>query len=86
LALDYLLGKHFWNAAVGINGHYLLQTTDDTQDGVIVADKKSSFFSVGPAIQYAYGNIAFTLKYQIDVTAKNRPQGQSVWLNFNFAF
>lgn len=86
LALDYLLGKHFWNAAVGINGHCLLQTTDDTQDGAMVADKKSSFFSVGPAIQYAYGKIAFTLKYQIDVTAKNRPQGQSVWLNFNFAF
>jgi hypothetical protein len=87
-SMDYLLGKHFGNLNVGVNGHYLIQTTDDVQKSPPpnFNGNKGSVLSVGPAIQYNYQNMFFDLKYQIDTNVKNRPEGQTLWFKFMYAF
>jgi hypothetical protein len=87
-SMDYLLGKHIGNLNIGINGHYLLQTTDDSMksEPANFDGNRGSVLSVGPAIQYNYKNMFFTAKYQFDTNVKNRPEGQTFWFKFMFAF
>lgn len=47
---------------------------------------KGRVLSVGPAIQYNYKNMFFNAKYQFDTNVKNRPEGQTFWFKFMYAF
>lgn len=87
-SVDYLLGKHIGNLNIGINGHYLIQTTDDSMksEPANFDGNRGSVFSVGPAVQYTYKNMFFTAKYQVDTNVKNRPEGQTFWFKFMYAF
>jgi len=87
-SIDYLLGKHIGNLNIGINGHYLLQTTDDRMkyESANFDGNKGRVLSVGPAIQYNYKNMFFDAKYQFDTNVKNRPEGQTFWFKFMYAF
>ncbi len=91
---DYLIGQHIGKWAFGINGHYLYQTTKDKQYGSTAYDPftgaqtgvQGSFLSAGPAISYNIPHGCLTFKYQRDLYAENRPEGDKFWLKWVFAF
>ena len=87
-SVDYLLGKHIGNWKLGVNGHYLIQTTDDVIPNTPVNfdGNRGGVFSIGPAVQYNYKNMFFNVKYQTDTNVKNRPDGQTFWAKFMYAF
>ena len=87
---DYLVGYHMGNVAVGANGFFLYQTTNDTQFGHKAVDPltgiatgvRGESFSVGPAISYNIPHGCITFKYQRDLYAENRPEGDKFWLRW----
>jgi hypothetical protein len=87
-AADYLVAQHFGPWGVGVNGHYLYQTTDDKQSGHTVANgNRSKYLSAGPAVQYNFAKGGcVTAKYQFDVWEHNRPEGNKFWLKFVYPF
>jgi hypothetical protein len=84
--VDYTLGKKIDNMNIGIGGYYYKQITDDSLDGDTVHDKKGQVFAFGPQFRYGLKNMAFTVKYQWETLAKNRPQGEQFWFKFMYAF
>jgi len=84
--LDYLVGQKAWGVDFGVGGYYYQQTTDDTNRGFTVPDNKGMTVAVGPAIKYDYKNMSFTGKYYFEVDTKNKPQGNSLWFKFMYAF
>lgn len=86
LHFDYALGKKIDAFTLGLNGYYYQQLTNDEADGVTVNDSKGKVFSYGPAVKYDYKNMAFSLKYQIETAAENRPEGKNLWFKFVYAF
>ena len=87
--IDYLVGYHIdkqW--AVGLGGYYYYQTTQDEQNGVKVGSDgfEGRVFSIGPQAQYSYNKMSFTLKWQPEIEARNKPEGNKFWFNFVYAF
>jgi hypothetical protein len=83
--LDYALAKKIDNFSAGLTGYYYQQVTQDKADGAEV-DNKGRVFAFGPALKYDYKNMAFSLKYQFETAAENRPEGNNLWLKFVYAF
>lgn len=86
---DYAVGYHISKAlAVGLGGYYYNQTTGDEINGAKVGSGgfKGRVFSIGPAVQYGYRNMGFTLKWQPEFEARNKPEGNKFWFNFVYAF
>jgi hypothetical protein len=86
--VDYTVGYHIGKQwAVGIGGYYYVQTTDDKDNGVTTANgSKGQVYAIGPQAQYNYKNMSFTLKWQYEFEAKNKPEGDKFWFNFVYAF
>jgi hypothetical protein len=42
--------------------------------------------ALGPQATYSYKNMSFTLKWQKEFDAENRPEGDNIWFKFMFAF
>lgn len=87
--MDYTIGYHVnkqW--AFGIGGYYYYQTTEDEQNGAKVGPDgfEGRVFSIGPVVQYGYKNMSFTLKWQPEFEARNKPEGNKFWFNFVYAF
>ncbi|HNZ64547.1 MAG TPA: transporter [Smithella sp.] len=87
--VDYTVGYHInkeW--AVGVGGYYYNQMTDDELSGIKVgADGfEGRVFSIGPEVQYGYKNMSFTLKWQPEFEARNKPEGDKLWFNLVYAF
>jgi hypothetical protein len=86
---DYTAGYHVdKNLAMGLGGYYYYQTTDDEKNGDKVGTDgfKGRVMAIGPQAAYNYKNMAFTLKWQKEFEAKNRPQGNNFWGKFMYAF
>ena len=67
--------------AIGVNGYYYQQTTDDLQFGLRVGDgNRGRDFAVGPEVRYHLGHMALIAKYQRDTLVQNRPVGNNFWL------
>ncbi len=86
---DYAVGFHpnrDWVA--GASGYFYYQTTDDEQNGVKVGTDgyRGRVFSIGPTVAYQYKNTSFTLKWQKEFKAENRPEGDHFLLKFIYAF
>jgi len=86
---DYTLGYHInkqW--AAGIGGYYYCQMTNDELDGEKVGTDgfEGRVFAVGPVVQYGYKNMNFILKWQPEIEARNKPEGDKFWFNFVYAF
>lgn len=87
---DATIGYHInkqW--AVGINGYYYCQTTEDELNGKKNAAHtlgEGRVFAVGPAVNYAYKNMNFALKWQPEFEAENKPEGDKFWFNFVYHF
>lgn len=69
--------------AVGFNGYYYQQTTNDTQFGMIVGDgNRGRDFAIGPEIRAHVGHFILISKYTRDTLVQNRPVGNSFWFQF----
>jgi len=67
--------------AVGVNGFYYQQTTDDRQFGAQVGDgNRGRDLAAGPEIRCHWGRLALIAKYQRDTLVRYRPIGNSFWL------
>lgn len=84
--LDYTLASKISDFSLGLTGYYYQQVTNDKADGVEVNGSKGKVFAYGPGVKYDYKNMAFSLKYQIETSAENRPEGKNLWLKFVYAF
>ena len=66
---DYTVGYKISNWRVGLGGYYYKQVTNDEINGRHPAflefddGFKGQAFAIGPAVQYQYKNMCFTLKY-----------------------
>jgi hypothetical protein len=85
--MDYTLGYHTGPWSLGIGGYYYQQTTDDELNSRTFMDGfRGRAFAIGPQVKYDYQNMAFTLKYQAETNVENRPDGNSLWFKFLYAF
>jgi len=85
---DYTIGKKFRDISVGLGGYFYKQITNDKlKDDKVGSDGfKGQVFAFGPQLKYDYKNLMFTLKYQREIEAKNKPQGGKFWFKFVYAF
>ena len=82
-ALQKFKASNGWTAGVG--GYALQQTTSDKQHGETLAHSKARAFAIGPSVKYDSGKGWFaSLKWQKEVVAQNRPEGNAVWLKAVF--
>ncbi len=67
--------------ALGVNGYFYQQTTDDFQNGVIVGDgNRGRDLAVGPELRiHLPGHAAMAFKYERDTLVENKPQGNAFW-------
>jgi hypothetical protein len=67
--------------AVGGNGFFYKQTTDDAQNGLAVPGSRGRDFAFGPEIRCRVGaKLELIGKYQRDMLVENRPVGNSLWI------
>jgi hypothetical protein len=87
LHVDWSALYHFNDLLrAGLQGYVLKQTTDDTGPGVAPDGNKGQAFAVGPGVAYLSdsGNWAIDAKWMREFSVKNRPEGQTLWLRFNY--
>jgi hypothetical protein len=85
--VDYLAGyrplPQLKALQIGLNGYLLEQTTDDTQNGLIVGNgNRSQVFAYGPQIRYDIGHGGLVLKWQHEADVQNRTKGDRLWFQF----
>ncbi len=80
---DYAVGWNIGLWTIGAGGYFEHQTTDDTVNSIAVNGNgfRSQGFSIGPDIQYKLGHNLLRLKWEQEVIAQNKPQGNTVWLS-----
>jgi hypothetical protein len=92
---DYTVGYHpspKW--AVGLNGYYRYQTTNDYRYGETAKDPLTLLptgvvgkeWSLGPAVTVDIPHGCLTFKWQHDLEAQNAPLGDKFWLRWIYAF
>jgi len=67
--------------AIGGNGYYYKQMTDDQQGGLSIGNRARNF-AFGPEIRYHFDRYALILKWEKDFLTENRPVGNSLWFQF----
>ncbi|WP_322052743.1 SphA family protein [Paraburkholderia bannensis] len=86
--LDYLIGYSVNNRLqLGLQGTYLKQFTDDTQNGAEVGTDgfRAQTVALGPQLRYMWGPASgVVVKYQHEFAVRNRPQGDKLWVQFSF--
>ena len=66
--------------ALGFNGYYHHQLTDDMQNGLTYLDgNRLRNLSFGPEIRYHFDHYAMILKYEKDFLTENAPVGNALW-------
>ena len=82
LAVEYLAAYHLpRNIRLGVQGYFYEQVSDDRVDGIRVpGGNRGEAISVGPMISFPLGKALIACKYQGEVMARNRPQGDRIWL------
>jgi hypothetical protein len=85
---DYTLAKKFGPLTAGVGGYFYKQVTDDEKDGKKFHSdgNKGQVIAAGPQIKYDYKNMSFILKYQREMLAENKPEGDKFWFNLVYAF
>jgi hypothetical protein len=86
--LGYHLGKQ-WK--LGVNAYYYKQLTDDTVGSEytgppISNGNRGQVFGLGPAVGFEYNHIHFALKYQKEMSAANRLEGDRLWFKVAIPF
>ncbi len=85
---DYFVGKHvFEKWDLGLSGYYYQQVTDDEQAGAKVGDGfRGRVFAIGPEVGYAFKKATLIFKYQREMAAQYKPEGNNFWLKFIYRF
>jgi hypothetical protein len=86
---DYTVGYHVDdNLAVGLGGYWYYQTTNDELRGDKVGSDgfKGRVTALGPQVAYRFRNMSLAVKWQKEFEARNRPEGNSFWGKFMYAF
>lgn len=85
---DFTVAQHFGNLAVGVGGYALYQTTDDEKNGATVAPdgNKGQVYALGPQVKYDVKGMQFVGAWDHEFEARNRPQGDKLWLKLIAAF
>lgn len=85
---DYAAAYHVGPWTIGATGYYYKQITDDKLNGETVGTygNKGQVFAVGPTIKYDYKNISLEAKYQKEMLAENRAEGEKMWIKLIWAF
>jgi len=68
--------------ALGANGDYYQQTSDDLQNGNQLNGSRARSVNIGPQIEYHARRGVFILKYQKEVLAQNKTCGSGFWFEF----
>jgi hypothetical protein len=69
--------------AIGGNGYFYKQTTNDLQNGAMYLDgNRGRNVAFGPEIRYHFNHYAMILKYEKDFLTENRTVGSALWLQF----
>ena len=90
LSLEFSGGYRFapgWSA--GLNGYVYRQTSDDRQHGATVNGNgnRGAVNALGPYVAWSPApGLGLVAKWQIESHARNRPQGQRLWLQARYAF
>lgn len=83
--IDYHPVQSLPKLAIGVGGYAAKQFTDDKLNGQRFQDGfRQQVVSVGPQITYGDAKGGFALKWQHEVSAKNRSAGDRIWLQFFF--
>jgi hypothetical protein len=86
--LDYLIGYSVNHSLqLGVQGSFLKQFTDDTQNGVKVGTDgfRGQAIALGPQLRYMWGPASgIVIKYQHEFAVRNEPQGDKLWIQFSF--
>ncbi|MBB4953631.1 hypothetical protein H4S14_001652 [Agrobacterium vitis] len=84
---DYAVGWNFDKVRVGATGYYIKQFTDDKGPGVGSDGHRGEGLAIGPSLTYSFNpGMQVSTSWQHDVVAKNRAQGNTVWVNFATKF
>ena len=85
--VDYDAGYGLGNGwVVGVGGLVRQQFTDDTRNGVTVANNRAHVFAIGPSIKYSNANHWFiTAKLQQE-SSRNTTQGAAFWVKARLMF
>ena len=89
--LDFLAAQHFSNGlAIGINGYYYDQFTNDTGSGALLGGFQGQAASLGPAVQYVKKigsrEVAADFKYFREFDVRNTFQGNLYVFDVSFKF
>lgn len=88
LTLEFSGGYKFapgWSG--GLNGYLYRQVTDDVRNGNTVYGNRASVNAIGPYVAHAFSKQAsIVAKIQIESDAKNRAEGQRLWLQARYSF
>jgi len=75
-AMRNVVGK----LALGLNGRYYQQMTDDLQNGICVGTgNRGRSVAMGPQARYHLGRAALILKFQREMLVENRAAGNAFW-------
>jgi hypothetical protein len=85
---DFGLAYNFNPIAIGLNGYYYRQTTNDRQFGTKVGPDgyKGEAFALGPTVRYQAGRVPISFQWQREIFAYNRTQGDKFWIKAAFRF
>ncbi len=78
---DYTLAKTTGPWTYGVGGYYYRQMTDDEQNGVKIGNRGKAI-AIGPQIFYGSKEWSLAVKWQHEIEAKNRPEGDWLWVKF----
>ncbi len=74
------------NVSIGLNGYYLKQLNGDEVNGVDIGFEGEAF-AIGPEIIVETGPAqGVVFKWQHEVFAENRPEGEKFWVQFQIPF
>lgn len=79
---DYTLSQKFGDVTAGVGGYYFHQITDDSGALAPANGNRGKALAIGPQIKYDYAGMSFIGKWQHEVMAENRAQGDKFWLKF----
>jgi len=71
---------------VGLGGYFHKHITSDELDGVELEGGKDQVFAIGPGVEYHNGPWFVQLRPQIEMWAKNKPEGISTWLRVTYSW
>lgn len=78
--LEYAVGQHIgpeWT--IGLAGYWQKQLTDDKSNGPLNFGR-SEVFGIGPSLMYFNRGMAISVKYIKESRARNRAEGDSLWV------